>query len=101
MFLTICISLSVDVTVSEAIDYVMYSIDAQPKEQHRLKRKPNVYAPDWPKVREDYTRRVKHRLAEFFVQRGNGTFVTIDPELFQRQARQEASEVVYGLELSS
>ena len=79
----------------------MYDIDAQPREYHPFERRPDTFAPEWPKVREDYIRQVKDRLMDHFVQRGNQTYVTVDPKLFQSQARREASEVIYGLKLSS
>jgi len=62
---------------------------------------PNIYAPDWPRVREDYIRQVKDRLMDHFVQRGSQTYVTVDPKFFQSQARREASEVIYGLKPST
>lgn len=97
--LTIFISQSVDITVSQAVDYVVYKIDALPKENVQHRGRPNVHAPDWPQIREGFTKEVKRRLADFFFQLEGEMFVTIDPKLFQSQARTEASEVVFGLAL--
>jgi hypothetical protein len=55
-----------------------------------------VHAPDWPQVREGFIEKVKTRLEAFFFQLEKGMLATIDPKVFQSQARREASEVVFG-----
>lgn len=74
----------------------MFKIDSLPKEQEELKGTPNVHAPDWPKVREGFVKEVKIRLEVFFFQLEKGMLASIDPKVFESQARREASEVVFG-----
>jgi hypothetical protein len=94
--LTLHASQSIDNIVGQAVDFVVYKIDSLPKEQEELKGTPSVHAPDWPQVREGFIEKVKSRLEAFFFQLEKGMLATIDPKLFESQARREASEVVFG-----
>jgi hypothetical protein len=67
-----------------------------PKEHPALSRAPNVHTPDWPLFREIYITQIKARLAPFLVHLNGGRVVTLDPKLYQNQARREASMVIFG-----
>ncbi|CAD0114242.1 unnamed protein product [Aureobasidium uvarum] len=71
------------------------AIDSLPRD-HAIKGASDVHAPNWPELREGLIKQVKIRLEAFYFQLEKGMLVTIDPKIFEGQARREASEVIIG-----
>ncbi|KAK6003804.1 hypothetical protein QM012_009575 [Aureobasidium pullulans] len=86
---------SVEIKIGHAIDFVVGKIDTLPRD-HAIKGAPNVHASDWPEVRNDLIKQVKIRLEAFFFQLEDGKLMTLDPKVFESQARREASVIVFG-----
>ncbi|KAH0259532.1 hypothetical protein KCU91_g15151, partial [Aureobasidium melanogenum] len=86
---------SIDTKIGHALDFVVAKIDSLSRD-HVIEGAPNVHAPDWPEVRDDLIKQVKVRLEAYFFQLEKGMLMTLDPKVFESQARREASVVVFG-----
>ncbi|THX48502.1 hypothetical protein D6D06_09066 [Aureobasidium pullulans] len=84
---------SINARVGHAVDFVMSRTDRLPRLYAGM---PNPDLPDWPEVRMGLVNQVKTKIKAHYYQLEGSMLMSLDPRVFEDQARKEASTIVFA-----
>ncbi|THY93978.1 hypothetical protein D6C92_05098 [Aureobasidium pullulans] len=87
------ISRSINARVGHAVDFAVSRTDSLPRLYAGL---PNPDLPDWPEVRMGLVNQVKAKIEAHYYQLEGSMLMSLDPKVFEDQARKEASTIVFA-----
>ncbi|THZ27899.1 hypothetical protein D6C91_02109 [Aureobasidium pullulans] len=84
---------SINSRVGHAVDFAVSRTDSLPRLYAGL---PNPDLPDWPEVRMGLVNQVKAKIEAHYYQLEGSMLMSLDPKVFEDQARKEASTIVFA-----
>ncbi|THW73111.1 hypothetical protein D6D19_05928 [Aureobasidium pullulans] len=84
---------SINARVGHAVDFAVSRTDSLPRLYAGL---PNPDLPDWPEVRMGLVNQVKAKIEAHYYQLEGSMLMSLDPKVFEDQARKEASTIVFA-----